>query len=194
MLKWILAKEANELEFVILGLLMIRQLTQYDIKNALQQKISPFFSASLGSIQAALKKLESNGHVDLEEVTENGRRKKIYSLNPLGRQYFMDWMRSAIAPNRLEQDVTTRLFFLGHMLPQDRQAIIEAVVAHLEVSVHSFEAAQEEVSPKEIPEHLEEVVKFQLKTLDLGLFYHRSMLAWFKELLAELEADDETKR
>ncbi|OBZ13183.1 PadR family transcriptional regulator [Bacillus sp. FJAT-26390] len=179
------------MEFVILGLLMIRHLTQYDIKNALQRKVSPFFSASLGSIQAALKKLESNGHVDLEEVTENGRRKKIYSLNPLGRQYFMDWMLSAIAPGRLEQDVTTRLFFLGLMPPQDRQSIIKAVIAHLEVSVHTFETGYEEVSPKEIPAHLKEVVKFQLKTLELGLFYHQSMFAWFKGLLAELEADDE---
>jgi DNA-binding PadR family transcriptional regulator len=182
------------LEFVILGLLMIRHLTQYDIKNALQQKVSPFFSASLGSIQAALKKLESNGHVDLQEVVENGRRKKIYSINPLGRQYFMDWMLSSIAPNRLEQDVTTRLFFLGFMTRADRQTIIKAVIAHLEAAVQEFEASFMESSHKEIPEQLKQVVKFQLKTLDLGLFYHRSMLAWFKELMTELEADDDEER
>src|SRR4030095_4213922 len=105
-----LVMEGSTLEFVILGLLMIRHLTQYDIKNALQQKVSPFFSASLGSIQAALKKLESNGHIEFHEAVENGRRKKIYTLNAKGKQHFLDWMLSSIAPSRLDSDVTTKLF------------------------------------------------------------------------------------
>jgi DNA-binding PadR family transcriptional regulator len=91
------------MEFVILGLLMIRGLSQYDIRKALQQKVSPFYSASLGSIQAALKKLEGNGHIEINEVIENGRGKKIYTINHTGRQYFMDWMLSSIAPNRLDR-------------------------------------------------------------------------------------------
>ncbi|WP_025025397.1 PadR family transcriptional regulator [Caldalkalibacillus mannanilyticus] len=64
------------MEFVILGLLMIRQMSQYDIKKILQQKISPFFSPSLGSIQSALKKLMDNGHIELDEVVEGGRQQK----------------------------------------------------------------------------------------------------------------------
>ncbi|MBD0381310.1 PadR family transcriptional regulator [Paenibacillus sedimenti] len=182
------------MEFVILGLLLIRNLTQYDIKNVLQQKVSPFFSASLGSIQAALKKLESNGHVELTEVVESGRRKKIYAINNLGRQYFMDWMLSSIAPNRLEQDVTTRLFFLGFMPQPKRVELVKAVVTHLESTVHEFEASFTEATQKEVPEHLKQVVKYQLKTLDLGLFYHRSMLEWFNELLTELEGSPHEQR
>lgn len=177
------------MEFVILGFLMIRNLSQYDMRNALQQKVSPFFSASLGSIQAALKKLEGNGHVDLNEAVENGRRKKIYAINDLGRQYFLDWMLSSIAPNRLEQDATTRLFFLGFMSQPEGLAIVKAIISQLESAVHEFEASSIAANQKEVPEHLKQVVKYQLKTLDLGLFYHRSMLEWFTVLLTEMEAD-----
>jgi DNA-binding PadR family transcriptional regulator len=177
----------NALAFVILGLLMIRNLSQYDIRNVLQQKISPFFSASLGSIQAALKKLESSGHVEFHEVIENGRRKKIYTLNDLGRQHFMDWMLSSIVPSRLEQDVTTRLFFLGFMTPSDRLTIINAVITQLKSSVQEFESASIEALQKPVPEYLNQVVTYQLKTLDLGLYYHQSMLEWFEKFAKELE-------
>lgn len=166
---------------------MIRNLTQYDIRNALQQKVSPFFSASLGSIQAALKKLEGNSHVELNEVVENGRRKKIYTINKLGKQYFLDWMLSSIAPNRLEQDATTRLFFLGHMTIADRHAIVEEIITGLETTVLEFQSASLDANLKEVPEHLKHVVKYQIKTLELGLFYHQSMLGWFQNLLLELE-------
>ncbi|RUT29628.1 PadR family transcriptional regulator [Paenibacillus zeisoli] len=174
--------------FVILGLLMIRSLSQYDIRNALQQKVSPFFSASLGSIQAALKKLESLDHIVCHEVTENGRRKKIYSINQSGTQYFKDWMLSQVAPSRLEQDVTTRLFFLGLMTMTDRLTILNIVVVQLEASVHEFEAAFLEANHKEIPDHLKDIAAYQLKTLELGLYYHQSMLEWFTKLSKELEA------
>jgi DNA-binding PadR family transcriptional regulator len=177
------------MEYVILGLLLIRSLTQYDMKNALEKKVSPFFSASLGSIQAALKKLESNGHVEFTEIVERGRRKKIYLITELGRQYFMDWMLSAITPTRLEQDVTTRLFFLGFMSPADRRSIILAVVSQLEANVLDYQASSNQANPQVVPKHLEDIVKYQLKTLDLGLFYHQSMLAWFKQFLTELEED-----
>ncbi|MNS06735.1 Transcriptional regulator PadR-like family protein [compost metagenome] len=173
--------------YVILGLLMIRRLSQYDIRSVLRQKVSPFFSASLGSIQAALKKLESQGHIECHEVTENGRKKKIYSINQSGTQYFMDWMLSQIAPSRLEQDVTTRLFFLGLMTKAERLTILNIVILQLEASVHEFEAAFLEANQKEIPDHLNDIAAYQLKTLELGLYYHQSMLEWFTKLSKELE-------
>lgn len=172
-------------EFVILGFLMIRSLTQYDLRRALQQKVSPFFSASLGSIQAALKKLVNNGHIELHEAMEKGRRKKIYSINRSGRQYFMNWMLSSIAPNRLEQDASTRLFFLGLMSPPERLAIISEVIARLAAMVEEYESSRMGFEHKAVPEHLEQIAKYQLKTLDMGLHYHRSMLEWFRKLYAE---------
>ncbi|MCL6604423.1 MAG: PadR family transcriptional regulator [Paenibacillus sp.] len=177
------------MEFVILGFLMIRQLTQYEIRNALQQKVSPFFSASLGSIQAALKKLESNEHVELTEVVENGRRKKIYSLNSSGKKYYLDWMLTSIAPHRLDQEVSTKLFFLGHMSPTERITIVKAIITQLEVIVHEYESSAKEAHEKTVPEHLQQIAKYQLKTLDLGLFYYQSMLSWFISLITEMEAE-----
>ncbi len=46
------------MEYVILGFLMIRALSQYDLMKVLKEEVSPFYKPSLGSLQNALKKLE----------------------------------------------------------------------------------------------------------------------------------------
>lgn len=177
------------MEYVILGFLLIRNLTQYDIKNALEKKVSPFFSASLGSIQAALKKLEGSGHAAVCETVENGRRKKIYSITDTGKAYFMAWMLSCITPNRMELEVTTRLFFFGLMSPSERLVICQSIIGELENSVKEFMEGRSEATQARIPEELKGVSRFQLKTLDLALYYYTQMLEWFKSFYLELEVE-----
>ena len=46
------------MEYVILGLLMLQPNSVYGIRKAFEQGISMFYSASLGSIQTAVKRLE----------------------------------------------------------------------------------------------------------------------------------------
>lgn len=177
------------MEFVILGLLLLRDLTQYEIKSILERKVSPFFSASLGSIQAAFKKLERDGHVERRDVMEGGRRKKVYSIADAGKPYFFGWMLTAVDANRLDKDVTTRLFFLGLLSPEDRVTVVAAVVSKLEEAVRAFEAASVEAGGRDAPAPWAEIAKYQLKTLELGLYNHRSMLAWFRSLLKEIEGE-----
>ncbi len=178
------------MEYVILGFLLIRNLTQYDIKAALEKKVSPFFSASLGSIQAALKKLENNVHVEVYETVENGRKKKIYSITGTGKTHFMTWMLSYVLPNKTEHEVTTRLFFLGLMQPSERLNICKSIICELENKVKEFKEGRSESAQMRVPEQLVDIVKFQLKTLDLGLYYYTQILEWFRNFYLELEGEN----
>ncbi|WP_271753172.1 PadR family transcriptional regulator [Cohnella sp. JJ-181] len=177
------------MEFVILGLLLLRDLTQYEVKTILERRVSPFFSASLGSIQAAFKKLEREGHVDRREVADGGRIKKVYSITAAGRPYFFEWMLAAADSNRLDKEVTTKLFFLGLLTLAERQAVVAALVGKLEETVRQFEAASAEAGRQPAPDPYAEIAKYQLKTLELGLYHHRSMLSWFRSLLEEIEGE-----
>lgn len=177
------------MEFVLLGFLMIRTLTQYEMKKILQRKVSPFYSASLGSIQSALKKLEAGAYIECRETVEQGRRKKVYAIAESGQQRFLSWMTAPIAPNRLEQEMTTRLFFLGLMAPPERLAIVSLIADRLEADLREYDAASEEAAQAVVPDRLRPVADYQLKTLELGIRLHRSSLDWFKGLREELEAD-----
>ncbi|XID95639.1 PadR family transcriptional regulator [Paenibacillaceae bacterium WGS1546] len=177
------------MEFVLLGFLMIRALTQYEMKKTLQRKVSPFYSASLGSIQSALKKLEDGAYIECRETVERGRRKKVYAIAEPGKQRFMSWMTGPIAPNRLEQEMTTRLFFLGLMDPPERLAIVRMIADRLEAELREYDAASAEAAGMAVPDRLRPIADYQLKTLELGIRLHRSSLDWFKGLREQLEAD-----
>jgi len=177
------------MEYVILGFLLLRSLTQYDLKKVLKTKVSPFFSASLGSIQAALKKLEGNSHIEMQETVVNGRRKKIYSITGSGQTYFMAWMLSPVSVRRLESEAATRVFFMGLLPQSDRLTICRIIVDELEKTVKEYQDTQLEITHRQIPESAKDIAVYQMKTLDMGLYYYTQMLAWFTNLYMEIEVD-----
>ncbi len=177
------------MEYVILGFLLMRTVTQYELKRALEQKVSPFFSASLGSIQAALKKLTGSGHIEVIETVENGRNKKIYSITGSGKIHFMQWMMSMSPPSRIESESITKVFFMGLLPASDRMVIVLQIIREMENTVREYEKAQAEYSVKVFPEQVSNIAKYQLKTLDLGMIQQVQTLAWFREIKKEIEVE-----
>lgn len=184
-------EEANAMEYVILGFLLMRNVTQYDIKRALEQKVSPFFSASLGSIQAALKKLESKRLVQVYDTVENGRRKKVYSITEEGRAYFSHWMLTPVSASRMESQAMTKMFFLGLVSPADRLVICRQIILELENTVREYKTVQIESGKTVFPERTRDIAKFQLRTLDLGILQHEQTLMWFRQMERDIERDIE---
>ncbi|MFS0723051.1 helix-turn-helix transcriptional regulator [Paenibacillus sp. 1P07SE] len=175
--------------YVILGFLMIRALTQYDLKQALSREVSPFYSPSLGSIQAALKKLEAAGYVVPETQADGRRKKKLYTITASGREALRAWMLASIAQDRLETDVGTKLFFLGLMAPAERLAIIRDIVQQLELVAALYEQTELAESARSVDTPYRDIARYQLKTLSLGLLQHRSMLEGLRQVLTELEEE-----
>lgn len=169
----------------------MRNVTQYDIKRALEQKVSPFFSASLGSIQAALKKLESKRLVQVYDTVENGRRKKIYSITEEGRDYFSQWMLTPVSASRTESQAITKMFFLGLVSPADRLVICRQIIMELEDTVREYKTVQTESGKTVFPEKTKDIAKFQLRTLDLGILQHEQTLMWFRQMERDIEKDME---
>jgi DNA-binding PadR family transcriptional regulator len=184
-------EEAIILDYVILGFLLMRNVTQYDIKRALEQKVSPFFSASLGSIQAALKKLESKRLVQVNDTVEKGRRKKIYSITDEGRTYFSHWMLTPVSASRMESQAMTKMFFLGLVSPADRLVICRQIIMELEDTVREYTTVQTESGKTVFPEKTKDIAAFQLRTLDLGILQHEQTLAWLRKMESDIEKDME---
>ena len=61
---------------IILGILMLRRMTAYEIRNIIKNNFKSMCSDSLGSIQSALKKLFELKMVTYEELVEKGVNKK----------------------------------------------------------------------------------------------------------------------
>jgi DNA-binding PadR family transcriptional regulator len=177
--------------YVLLGFLCLRALTQYDILKALKMRVSPFYQPSLGSIQTSLKKLLSEGWVTVE-ITRDGRKKNIYRITDAGKKTFEDWMLAdSYSENvsKLDTELSTRLFFLGLLKPDERLVIMESAVNYIEKLLVEYRNADKIYSETIFLPSLEDVAKFQLKTLSMGIHQLASMLDWLRVLFRELEKE-----
>lgn len=176
------------MEFIILGLLALRERTLYEINKILERNISLFYSASLGSIGSALSKLRAQGLVEVREVVERGRNKKLFAITPAGAEAFQTWLRSPIPSERVREPALARLFFLGHLPAAERIAVIEAHLAALEALLATLELLERQAVEAAIPDESGEIVAYQRLTLRYGRDYYTFSSAWYRRLLEELKA------
>jgi PadR family transcriptional regulator, regulatory protein AphA len=177
------------MEFVILGLLALRAMTVYEINKALERGVSLFYSASFGSINAAIGRMLEKGWVSGEEKVENGRNKRIYHLTPVGRQAFQDWLASEIESEKVKDPALTRLYFMGLSDHQERIRVLEAHIQSLRQVLGRLELIHQQNTGLQIPAELQTVAKFQLLTLQYGRDFCAFNIRWYEALLESLNQD-----
>ncbi|QNK57578.1 PadR family transcriptional regulator [Paenibacillus sp. PAMC21692] len=174
------------MEFVVLGLLMIRGMTIYELNQSFRQGISLFYSASYGSLQTSLKKLLAKGWATYSEETAQGRNKKVYAITAEGQAAFMAWMNGEADESKLEVTALSKLYFLG--LIQDKamaKGILADLVAKMEAMERQLAGLEKELERQPVPVEYEPIMKFQMKTLSYGIGAHGFASKWFKGLLDE---------
>ena len=100
---------------LILGLLMIKHFTVYEIRQVMRQNFSSMCSDSLGSIQAALKKLSQQGAVTYSEYVEKGKMKKEYAITASGRILFLEWLKTPIDMSKNKNMDLGKFLFMGYL-------------------------------------------------------------------------------
>ncbi len=114
-----------------LGILSMGNASGYEIKKLLEGTFSHIYQASYGSIYPALNKLQNEGLVTCESLTQAKRPdKKVYDLTPLGRQkLFLDFSDTP-GPDKVRSDFLVMMLF-AHMLPSEK--ITSAINKRLEI-------------------------------------------------------------
>ena len=91
------------LEGIVLGILAGRPAYGYEITAWLRDQ--GFSDIAEGTVYALLVRVEQRGLVDVEKVpSEKGPPRKVYSLNPRGREYLDEFWRTwGFLAERLQQ-------------------------------------------------------------------------------------------
>jgi len=174
-------------EYIILGLLIYKPMTIYEISSCFKEGLSLIYSASYGSIQNGIKKLLKNDCITFSETVENGRNKKIYTLNETGKAKFFKWMLDEVQTNKLESNFLVKIYFLGLIENKDEKLQI------IEDILNKAQDATEEIQNLETALHNEldpiskEHAQYQLKTLSYGVMSHRASLNWIKDLYEDIK-------
>jgi DNA-binding PadR family transcriptional regulator len=170
------------LRAVLLGFLTRGDLTGYELKGAMDESVGFFFGASYGSIYPTLKGLEEDGLVRSTLVVQTGRpNKKVYSLTPEGRAYFLEALRESPAEDSFRSEFLMQLFFGHHQNPERVLALIEDYRTSLRNSLERLRKTEEEI--REIPQ-----ARYGLMCLRYGLVYYENTLAWLDDVEREVRA------
>ena len=170
------------LRAVLLGFLTRGDLTGYELKGAMEESVGFFFGASYGSIYPALRSLEDEGFVRSSLVIQSDRpNKKVYSLTPEGRAYFLEALEEPPAADSFRSEFLMQLFFGRHQDPERLLALLEDRRASLRISLERLRRTEEEI--RDIPQ-----ARYGLMCLRYGLVYYENSLAWLDDVEREVRA------
>lgn len=204
------------MDTIILGILMTQRLTAYEIHIIIRRNFQAMCSDSLGSIQAALKKLESQGAVTVQEVVEKNIRKRRYSITETGRDLLLEWLRQPLDITKTKNIDLGKLLLLGFVPVAERQSLIEQTIQQLEFELAELEILRqgihEQAERKQSVDRLQNDDEYQngirrvtandnmVKNIaDIGHFYMATLqfgidnmifyLNWFRKLRDELSQE-----
>lgn len=180
----------EKMEYVILGLLLQRAMTGYDISCFVRNNLSMICSGSAGSVQAALKKLVNERKLEYHECVENGKNKKTYQITKLGEEEFMIWVQNPMQISKVKNMELSKLFFMGFAEKEKRKESIHAYVEQLKETKMTLTLISEAIKHQtggKIQDAEEEMSKYQLYTLQYGIDAAEFEMNWYGGLLSQME-------
>ncbi|QUH19249.1 PadR family transcriptional regulator [Alkaliphilus sp. B6464] len=169
------------IKFMILGFLTYKELTGYDIKQAMIQSTSNFMNASFGSIYPALNKLENDGLINSTKVIENGKYKKIYTINETGEDVFLKWLEEPIDFMRSYEDILVKIFFYEKLPKEKVSKLIEQLIEDINRKLEELRKLETEIKHK--------AGYFEISTLYFGIDHLKFMVGWYEKFLDDLNKD-----
>lgn len=170
------------MQFLILGILLDGPLALYDVHKRFSAGISLFYAASFGSIQRALRQLETQGWATTEDAPDTRRRKKLYVITESGRRAWREWMTSPVEATDPEPMMLARIYLLGQLSAAERGACIDLIRARVSADAESLRSLADELDAVDVPDQVAVAYRYRRATLDYGLRTHSLALTWLDEL------------
>lgn len=174
------------LENIILGLLLYKKLSIYEIKKAMDQYVCFFYSSSYGSIIPTLKKMEINQSVVSNQTIANGRNRKEYELTELGHKKFIEWLGNDISIGKTENEALLRLFFLSEIPIHERICILNTYIEKLQNTVNELKAIENETQKMNVQDKYKEAFLYRISTINFGIKYYEFEIDWFTNIINKI--------
>ncbi|MCM1253827.1 MAG: PadR family transcriptional regulator [Clostridium sp.] len=172
---------------IILGLLLLQSRTIYQLRERIDKGLQLMYSSSMGSIQAAIKKLLRHEYIDYKETVENGKYKKIYSITDAGRQYFSEWINAPMEQQDAKNPELAKIYFMGFSDEKNRSKNIRKHLLYLQEQYHALQIICDEAENIAIfPEH-KDILTYQLAAARYGRDFMKFNIEWYENLLSITE-------
>ena len=163
------------MENIILGLLLLKNRTIYELRKRINDGLNLMYSCSTGSIQAAIKKLLQNGHVAVRETTEKGKTA------------FNGWVNSPVDVVTAKNPELAKIYFMGFTEKEVRIKLIQSYIDDFKKTCSELEKICHEGEILSDGMKNNEVFYFQLQTALYGKDLMKFNIGWYSRLLKTLQ-------
>lgn len=178
-------RKLNATSYVVLGMLCHGPATSYDLKQRVAYTIGNFWAFAHSQLYDEPARLVADGLVS-ETVEQGGRRRRTYSITDDGHAALRDWLATPTTDQTEVRDLgLLKLFFAAFgekadllQLARDRY---ESHRARADGYIEQHERIVDVADP------------WQVKTLELGMRYERTVERFWADFIAELETDEDQK-
>ena len=170
------------LEYIILGFLMEKELSGYDLKQIMSESTSYFFDASFGSIYPVLKKLETKGYIHYHEVIDGSKLKKLYSITNTGKEVFLEWLKKPINFSKTKQDHLVNIFFYKYLPKEIIETNLKMLITEVELLLNKLSKQKNDAEEN----HCVDQYTYMYATMIYGVDYYNFVINWCKDLLKNL--------
>ncbi len=103
----------NRTRYTVLGMLSIKPMSGYEIKQMIQTSTAFFWSESEGQIYPALTNCVTDGLATCVEMQSEGtqRIKKMYSITKVGEKALIEWLHQQTQEPLIRHELLLKLFF-----------------------------------------------------------------------------------
>ena len=164
----------NATAAALLGLLLERPMTGWDLMAAAQERIGEFWTITQSQVYRELTAMAGRGLVAAGPTRPRDR--KPYERTPAGRAAFADWLESGPGEDQVRIPLLLTIAFAGHLPPGRLAEIIEARRA-----VHA-ERLERYLAGREWLRSADGTEAARLATLEFGIRHEQAVLDWFDVL------------
>ena len=171
---------------IILGLLLLNSRTIYQLRERIDKGLNMMYSSSMGSIQAAIKKLLNCGYIQYEEAVENGKYKKIYSITDSGKQNFIEWVSTPMEIQSSKNPELAKLYFMGFSTKEKREVGLQEYISKLKEQYDVLNAICKEAENVKVSDNNKDIFHYQLAAARYGKDFMKFNIEWYQKLLDEM--------
>lgn len=200
------------MEKIILGILMFKGMTIYDMKLFINNNLDTMCSASSGSIHTAIKKMLEKSLIDFKE----DGNKKIYYITAKGREEFNLWIEEPMDIRKAKNIELSKFFFLGLSNPDHRINLIKNYIKDLKAerdklkSIHDTinskndhiisegikiftenqwneEGIKKNIYTNKVEDTISDIFKYQQSTLQYGIASIEFEIDWYSKYLNKMK-------
>jgi DNA-binding PadR family transcriptional regulator len=172
---------------VILGMLMKRSLTGYEIKQLFEDLFSYFYSSSYGTIYPMLHRMEKEELLTKENVLQDGKpNKNVFTITEKGRRQFDSYLHSPLESDSIKSDFLMRLYF-GQFVGYDK------VITWLKQSQQQTQKLLDQLTEK-YSLYKDKIPPTQVICIQIGIREYTAKLEVIVEGLAQMEQLEQKER